>query len=154
MYQTLVQFHSIIRWLLVAGVGYCFLKSIFGLVAKLPYRKLDNIVRSATSGVSHIQLIVGLTLYFKSPLVTYFRTNGSESLRHTDIVFFGVYHVAFMIIAVLLITIGAAKAKRAATDYDTHSQIFWWFGFAVLLIFFAIPWPFSPYASRPYFRMF
>lgn len=154
MYQIFIPIHSLFRWVLVAGVAYCFIKSIIALLVKSPYSKFDNIVRSATSAIAHIQLIIGFILYFKSPLVSYFRTNGSESLRYTDIAFFGVYHITFMVIAILLITIGAAKAKRAATDYDKHNQTFWWFGFAALLIFLAIPWPFSPYVSRPYFRIF
>lgn len=154
MYPTFLSIHSIIRWLLVAGVAYCFLKSIFGLVTKSPYHKLDHIVRSGTSAISHLQIIIGFILYFKSPLVAYFRTSGRESLQYPDIAFFGIYHVSCMVIAILLITIGAAKAKRAATDYAKHHHTFWWFGFAVLLIFLAIPWPFSPYVARPYLRIF
>jgi hypothetical protein len=154
MYQTLIPFHSIIRWLLVTGLAYALIKSIIGLTTKSPYSKLDNIVRSATSAISHIQLIIGFILYFKSPIVSYFREQGSATLRYTDIAFFSVFHIAFMVIAILLITIGAAKAKRAKTDYDKHRQTFWWFGVAALLIFLAIPWPFSPYVSRPYLRLF
>ncbi|HLP53436.1 MAG TPA: hypothetical protein VK151_00325 [Fluviicola sp.] len=154
MYQTLIPFHSIIRWLLVAGVAYCLLKSIIGIATKLPYSKLDNIVRSATSAISHIQLIIGLILYSKSPIVAYFRTRGSGGLRVDDFTFFGIYHIAFMILAILLITIGAAKAKRAVTDFDKHYHTLWWFGFAAVLIFLAIPWPFSPFVSRPYLRFY
>lgn len=154
MYTTLIPFHSIVRWLLVASLAYSLIKSTIGLLAKSPYSKFDNVVRATTSAISHFQLIIGFILYFKSPIVLHLRTTGSEALRFTDIAFFGVYHISFMLLAILLITIGAAKAKRAKTDYDKHRQIFWWFGVATLLIFLAIPWPFSPYVSRPYFRMF
>lgn len=154
MYQTLIPFHSVIRWLLVAGIAYCLFKSIVGLVTKSPYNKLDKFVRSATSAISHIQLIIGFILYFKSPIVSYFRTKGSGSLRIDDFTFFGIYHIAFMILAILLITIGAAKAKRAVTDLDKHYHTLWWFGFAATLIFQAIPWPFSPFVSRPYLRFY
>jgi len=153
MYETLIPFHSLIRWLLLVGLVYCLIKSILGLSAKLPYSKLDNIVRAAISGISHIQIVIGFTLYFKSPIVSYFRANTRQAIHYTDIAFFGVYHIAFMLIAILLITIGAAKAKRAVTDYEKHHKILWWFGIATLLICLAIPWPFSPYTSRPYFRM-
>jgi cbb3-type cytochrome oxidase subunit 3 len=27
-----------------------------------------------------------------------------------------------------------------------------WFTIALIIIFIAIPWPFSPFANRPYFR--
>jgi nitric oxide reductase large subunit len=154
MYQNLLPFHSIIRWLLVACLAHSLIRSIIGLTTKSPYSKSDNIIRSLTSAISHIQLIVGFILYFKSPIVNYFRTTGSEALRYTDIAFFSVYHIALMVIAILLITIGAAKAKRTKTDAEKHKQIVLWFGIAALLIMLAIPWPFSPYVSRPYFRFY
>lgn len=154
MYSTLLPLHSILRWLLVAGLAYSIARSVIGLVAKRPYSRLDSTVRSVTSAVSHVQLIIGFVLYFKSPIVSYFRANGSVSLRYMDIAFFGVYHISLMLIAILMITIGAAKAKRANSDYDKHRQIFWWFGTAVVLILMAIPWPFSPYVARPYLRIF
>lgn len=154
MYQTLLPLHSIIRWLLVIGLLYCIVRSIIGLASKSPYDKLDNFFRGFTSGVSHIQLIIGLVLYFKSPITTYFRSNTAAALGYVDIAFFGVFHISFMIISVLLLTIGASKVKRVKTDSEKHKQILWWFGIATILIFLAIPWPFNPYAPRPYLRTF
>lgn len=154
MFQTLIPFHSIIRWLLVAGLVYSLSKSMIGVVAKSKYSKWDNSILSATSLISQVQLAIGFVLYFKSPLVTYLRTNGSESLRYPDIAFFGIYHILCMILAILLIIIGTAKTKKATTDFEKHKQTLRWFGFATVLIFLAIPWPFSPFVTRPYLRMF
>lgn len=154
MYQILLPLHSIIRWLLVVGILFNLTSSLLGLTSKGTFTKTDNFFRSFTSGISHIQLIIGLLLYFKSPITTYFRNNTSEAIHFVDIAFYGVFHIACMVISVLLITIGAAKAKRANTDLNKHKQIALWFGIATLLILIAIPWPFNPYASRPYFRPF
>ncbi len=154
MYQVLLPLHSLFRWLLVAGVIFSMGRSVWALYAKTGYQPIDRILRSATSGISHVQLIIGLILYVKSPLVTYLRSNPQEALAYMDVAFFGIFHLASMVLAILLITIGAAKAKRAPSDREKYLQVLRWFGLAVLLILVAIPWPFSPYAARPYFRMF
>lgn len=154
MYQILLPLHSIVRWLLVAALLYCLVSSVHGLFAKSRYSKVDNIVRSITAGTSHLQLIIGLLLYFQSPVTTYFRNHTAEAIGYVDIAFFGLFHISFMVIAVLLLTIGASRAKRVKTDQEKHEQILLWFGIAALFMLLAIPWPFSPYAARPYFRSF
>jgi hypothetical protein len=154
MYPYLLSIHSIIRWLLVTGILYALLQAIRGLAGNKPYSKGDNITRSFVSGVSHIQLLLGFTLYMKSPLVAYFRTHTKEAMQYEDMSFFGMYHISMMIVAILLITIGAAKAKRAEGDRGKHRQILIWLGIAAVVIFLAIPWPFSPVVARPYWRGF
>jgi len=154
MYQILLPLHSIVRWLLIAALLFCLLKSINGLIRKSRYGKLDNIFRSITSGVSHLQLIIGIVLYFKSPITTYFRTNTAQAIGYADVTFFGLFHICFMVVSILLLTIGASKAKRAKTDSAKHKQIVLWFGISAVLILLAIPWPFSPYIARPFIRLF
>jgi hypothetical protein len=154
MYELLIPLHSYIRWILLTCLLYSILKSILGLKIRLPYSAFDNTIHLTASIVAHLQLIIGFILYFKSPIVLYLRTIGTEGLSYSDVAFFGVYHITFMVVGILLIIIGTAKAKKALTDKDKHTEIFTWYGFAMLFIVAAIPWPFSPYVSRPYFRMF
>jgi uncharacterized membrane protein AbrB (regulator of aidB expression) len=59
-----------------------------------------------------------------------------------------------MTIAIILITIGAAMAKRETDDKKQYRIIFQYFTIALLLILIAIPWPFSPLAQRPFIREF
>ena len=59
-----------------------------------------------------------------------------------------------MLAALILITIGSALAKRRQTDRDKFMTLLIWFSVGLTLIFLAIPWPFSPFANRPYFRLF
>lgn len=119
-----------------------------------PYTRRDNILRSATSGISHMQLILGMVLYMKSPITKFFMQSPAEGFRYADVTFFSVYHISMMLVSVVLITIGGAKAKRLQQDAAKHKAILIWFGIALLIIFLAIPWPFNPYASRPIFRTF
>jgi len=59
-----------------------------------------------------------------------------------------------MTIAIVLLTIGSSVAKRQQTDRTKFRAMTIWFVLALLVIFAAIPWPFSPLANRPYFRLF
>jgi hypothetical protein len=57
-----------------------------------------------------------------------------------------------MIMAIIIITIGSALAKRKSSDKEKFKTMGLWFSIALIIIFIAIPWPFSPFANRPYFR--
>lgn len=91
-------------------------------------------------------------MYVQSPIVKYFFKNFKEGIENPEIAFFGIFHILLMLSAIILITIGSALAKRKLNDRDKFKTIFLWFSFALIIIFIAIPWPFSPIANRPYFR--
>ncbi|GAA4339005.1 hypothetical protein GCM10023149_49420 [Mucilaginibacter gynuensis] len=59
-----------------------------------------------------------------------------------------------MTVAIILITIGSSAAKRKTTDIAKFKTMTVFFLLALLIIFMAIPWPFSPLANRPYLRSF
>ncbi len=107
---------------------------------------------ATTSGISHIQLIFGFILYFQSPVVQGFWSE--KSFHWTDNLFFGIIHFTLMSVAIVMITIGAALAKRETDDKKRFKIIFQYFAFAFTVILIAIPWPFSPLAQRPFIREF
>jgi len=63
-------------------------------------------------------------------------------------------HITMMLIAIVLITIGSANAKRQPTDQQRFKTMAILFTIALIIIFASIPWQFSPLTSRPYFRTF
>lgn len=154
MYEIALPLHSYLRWLLFACLLYCVVSAVRGVLGKHPYTRLDNIMRSCTSGFSHVQLLLGMVLYMKSPITRFFMNSPAEAWKYLDIAYFSVFHISMMLLSVVLITIGAAKARRMQTDADKHRQILIWFSIAIAIIFIAIPWPWNPYASRPLFRTF
>ena len=154
MYETLLPYHSFIRWLVLAALLYSIVSAVLGVVKGKPYTKLDNVMRSVTSGLSHVQLLIGMTLYMKSPLIKFFFKDTHEGFKYADITFFSLYHISMMMVSVVLLTIGAAKARRKTEAIDKHKTVLFWFGIALLVIFLAIPWPFNPFASRPLLRTF
>lgn len=154
MYSALLFFHSIFRWLVLASLLYALFSAYRGYKSNKAFTKTDNSIRHWTATISHIQLMIGFTLYFISPIVKYFLAQKKEAIQHLDIAFFGFIHISMMLVAVVVITIGSALAKRKPTDKEKFKTILLWFSVALLIIFSAIPWPFSPLANRPYFRAF
>lgn len=154
MHQTLLTTHSIFRWMVLLSLLYSIYTAYSGYRNKKHFSKSDDQIRHWTATISHIQLILGITLYFKSPVVKYAISNTLSSTLFTEHTFFKYIHIALMILSVVLITIGSSIAKRKTLDKDKFQTMLIWFSIALAVIFIAIPWPFSPLVNRPYIRSF
>lgn len=151
MYLTFLTLHSLGRWAVLAGLLLGLFRAYRGWLGQQPFTPFDDTVRHTSATVAHGQLVLGYTLYFTSPLVASFHLRAAKHAPTT--LFFGLQHVALMTVAIVVLTIGSALAKRRATDPAKFRTMALWFTAALLLILVAIPWPFSPWASRPYFRL-
>jgi len=154
MFSTLLALHSLIRWFILISIICSIILAYRGWFGKKQFTKYDNLLRNITVSFAHIQLIIGIWLYFLSPIVDYFLKNFSESLHQTQLRFFGMEHITMMLIGVSLVTIGSSIARRKKTDEEKFKAIAIWYTIALMVIFTSIPWEFSPFTSRPYFRMF
>lgn len=152
MFQTLTFYHSIMRWLVLASIVYAIYRAYRGYSSNAQFSKTDNAVRHWTATIAHIQLLIGIILYTQSPMIKYFWQNFNEAIQNLDLTFFGLLHLILMLTAIILITIGSALSKRKTTDNDKFKTMLVWFSVSLIIIFIAIPWPFSPLANRPYFR--
>ncbi|MES2111777.1 MAG: hypothetical protein V4577_23665 [Bacteroidota bacterium] len=154
MYLILLPLHSLVRWLVLLSLLFAIYRAYRGWLGKTPYNKVDERTRMITTTIAHVQLVIGLWLYFISPIVNYFLHNFKAAVHERVIRFFGMEHITMMLIAITLITIGAAKAKRKTTDADKFKTMAILFTISLLLILSSIPWSFSPLISRPLFRAF
>lgn len=154
MYGWLLFFHSIFRWLVLLSLLYAVARGFAGWSGRRRFTRTDNTIRHVTATIAHTQLMIGYVLYFNSPLIQYFRSNFNEAVREPGLLFFGLIHIILMTLSIVLITIGSAAAKRQETDRGRFRTMAIWFTAALIVIFMAIPWPFSPLANRPYLRLF
>lgn len=152
MYQTLTFLHSTFRWLVLLSLLYSIFRSYKGYFSDRKFSKTDNSVRHWTATIAHVQLILGIILYSQSPIIKYFWNNFNEAKESFDLLFFGLIHIFLMFFSIILITVGSAISKRKPTDKEKFKTMLVWFTIALIIIFIAIPWPFSPFANRPYFR--
>jgi hypothetical protein len=154
MYAPLLALHSLTRWLVLGSLVFAIFRAYRGWLFNKPWLKFDNATRHITATVAHIQLVLGVWLYFISPIVNYFLHNFSTAVHERAIRFFGMEHVTMMLIGITLITIGSAKAKRQTIDIAKFKTMAIWFTIALLVILSSVPWSFSPLISRPNFRPF
>ncbi len=152
MYHTLILYHSVIRWLLAAFLLFAIYRAFNGYISNLAFSKTDNAVRHWTATIAHIQLVIGIILYSQSEVVKYFWKHTHEAIGNGDALFFGLLHILLMLTAIVIITIGSALAKRRTGSREKFRTQLKWFSIGLVVIFIAIPWPFSPFANRPYFR--
>jgi hypothetical protein len=97
-----------------------------------------------------IQLLTGLVLYFfLSPLAHAARANLSAAMRDGDLRYWGVEHLAMMLIAAICLHVGKIKSKRAAGDTARHKAVAIYYGITLLIILAAMPWPFRADIGRP-----
>lgn len=152
MYQTLTFLHSLFRWLVLLSLVYSVFSAFRGYFLRLKFSKTMDSIRHWTATIAHVQLVLGIILYSKSPLVKYFWKNFNEAKTSLDILFFGLIHIALMLFSIVLITIGSALAKRKSTDKEKFATMLLYFSIALIVILLAVPWPFSPLVQRPYIR--
>lgn len=154
MYTVLLLSHSIVRYFVVLSIAYAAFRAIRGWRSKLPFTKSDDTARHLSATFAHIQLMIGYVLYFNSPFIAYFRSHFKEAIQQFDFVFFGTIHITLMTIAIVLITLGSSVAKRHTAPEEKFRTMAVYYLVALVIILCAIPWPFSPLAARPYFRLF
>jgi hypothetical protein len=154
MYSILLATHSLMRWLVLASLLYSLFIAYRGWLYNKLFTKADGVTRLVTTTIAHVQLVIGITLYCVSPVVSYFLHNYSKAVHERQIRFFGMEHITMMVVAITVITIGSSKAKRKTNDLEKFKTMAIWFSIALLIILLSIPWSFSPLTSRPSFRPF
>lgn len=154
MYSTILTIHSLVRWFVLAGLVFALYRSYSGLILKRTFSLFDNRTRHWVATVAHIQLVIGIWLYFVSPIIRYFLNNFGETVSQRAYRFYGMEHSLMMLVAVIFITIGSSSAKRKKLDRLKFKTMAIWFTIALIIILINIPWPFSPMGSRPWLRWF
>ena len=152
MYPTILALHSLVRWFVLVSLLYAIYRAYKGWLSGKKFSLHDNSARYWAVTFSHIQLVLGVWLYFISPIIHYFLHNYRVAVHQREIRFFGMEHGIMMIAAVSILTTGSVKSKQKATDNEKFRTMAIWFSIALVIIFISIPWKFSPFTSRPYFR--
>ncbi|MEX0609257.1 MAG: cytochrome B [Balneolaceae bacterium] len=138
MYNALLHAHSGLRWIVLVLIIWALGQAISGWMGQKEYGKTDRLSALFAMIFTHIQLLIGLVLYFISPKVAFVEGVMADSVMR----FYTVEHILLMVIAIALITVGFSTAKRTADDVARHKKIAVYYGIGLLLILISIPWPF------------
>lgn len=154
MYATLLTLHNLVRWVFLIVFLITLYRSWRGWKRRREFLPIDNTLRSLTVTLVHIQMVIGVYLYFKSPFVDFFYKNFSAAVKDRTTRYFGMEHIFMMILAVIFITIGGSKARRRHKPGEKFKAMAVWFTIALVILLVSVPWPFSPLTARPWFRWF
>ena len=136
MYETIKNVHSILAY---AALGLLLLASfnaIFGLTSKKIFKDKDLRLSLFTLIICHIQLLIGLVLYFVSPLGADQLGNMKDAaMRLTSL-----EHPLINIIALALITIGWSKHKKEESNNGKFKKIAVFYTLGLVLILSRLPW--------------
>lgn len=132
--------HSILRYLILLSIIYCVFSSWRGWKKKLQFTKRPALL---TMSLADVQLLIGIYLALVNMMnLTYNLDRPRRILKAPFEVRFTILeHPVMMLLAIMLIHIGYAKSKRAATDAGKYKTIFIFYLIALLIILAAIPWP-------------
>ena len=144
MYEGLKHAHSGLRWIFLAFIIYTVANAFIKWRNGSSYQEGDRKASLFTFILSHIQLLIGLVLYFISPKVG---TMSAEVMREPVARFFTVEHLTMMLLGIILISIGYSKAKKATESSQKFKTTFIFFGIGLLLILSRIPWPWQQYGA-------
>lgn len=141
MYNTVNLLHSYWAYLVLLILIFATLNSLVKFFGKKEFHAKDFRLTLFTLIVSHIQLLIGIVLYFVSPRFSLFNEMGmGEIMKDSVNRLYLIEHPIINIIAVTLITIGYSKHKKKLTSISKFKTIAIFYSFALVLFLSRIPW--------------
>lgn len=143
--------HSFLRWAILLAGLWAVIRSLKGVTGKTPFTAADSKAGLFFMIFCDLQLVVGLILFFMSPLSKSGISDMGAAMKNPMLRFFTVEHETMAIIAIALVHIGKSKIKKAATDAQKHKLGLIFFGLALVVILALIPWPFREALGKGWF---
>ena len=140
MYLFIQKFHSGWAYLVLILLVVTVLNAVRGFFSKKEFGANDRKIALITLIFCHIQLLVGLVLYFQSPigfnLIQSVGMSGLDAASRLT----AVEHPFTNIIALTLITIGWSRHKKLELSAAKFKSFMVFYGIGLILILSMIPW--------------
>lgn len=136
MYNFVQKFHSGWAYLALLLLVIVVFNSFTGWFSKREFTKKDRLIALAGLIATHIQLVIGFIIYFISP-------KGLQSfgqMEDADLRLTSLEHPLVNILAIVLITIGWSRHKKAVASDLKFKSVFVFYMLGLVLILIRIPW--------------
>ena len=133
-YGIFKELHSGFRYIVFILVLLAIIQSLLGWLGRKPYTEVNRKINLFALISAHTQLLIGIVLYFLSPLVQF----SSSTMKNATMRYFTVEHWVMMLIAIILITIGHSKSKKIILLEGKHKTVAIYYSIAFLVIIGAI----------------
>jgi predicted acyltransferase len=139
MYTGLQHLHSGIAYLALLSLIIVIVLMLVGALTGRPFTEKDRKIAMIAFIFAHIQLLVGLILYFVSPLGFSLLTSG-EAMSDPAARLTALEHPLINIIAIIVISVGYIRAKKMTVSRSRFRSIYMMYAIGLLLILSRIPW--------------
>ncbi len=141
MYNTILTLHSYWAYLTILILALAVINALIGYTGNKEYKfHKDLRINLFALIFSHIQLLLGLVLYFVSPRFAQWSEIGGEVMSNSLLRQLLVEHPFTNILAIILITIGWSKHKKIEASKKKFGKIALFYGLGLLLILSRIPY--------------
>lgn len=140
MYAPLLHTHWLFAVLVLLLTAFSLIRTAAASASKSAFGNLDNKLSLFVLIAAHIQLLVGVALYFTSPVHGAAAFSTGEVMSNPEYRFYAVEHLSVNIIAIVLLTIGRSGLKRKTTDAAKFKHLLIFFGLGFLLLLSRVPW--------------
>ncbi len=134
MYNGLLFTHSYLRYIILILLVVVIIASLAGLLGRKPYTSTDNKLGLFLFIGTHLQLLLGLILFFVSPVVQF----SGEAMKNPETRYWLVEHNTAMLIAIIFITIARTTSKKMTEARAKHRRMFLFNLIALVIIIVAI----------------
>ena len=140
MYNILKTVHSYWAFFVLTILFIAILNSLIRIISKKSFNSTD--LRISLFGLifSHIQLLIGLILYFISPWFDQWSSLGMGVMKNNESRLYLVEHPITNILAIFFITIGWSLNKKQSESSKKFLRISLFYGFGYILLLSRIPW--------------
>ncbi len=142
MYNGTLFIHSWLRWVVLVLAIVVIVRSFMGWFGSKSYTASDNRLAVFFIASMHLQLVLGLILYFiYSPVgLSAFDAGMGAVMKNSALRFWAVEHLVTMILAVVLAQVGRTRAKKAVAALKKHRNMAIFTTISILLVLSRIPW--------------
>ncbi|MDO7171037.1 hypothetical protein [Mariniflexile sp. AS56] len=140
MYDVVLKLHSYWAYLVFIVLIIAVVNALLKVFGDKEYEPKDFRIALFTLIVSHIQLLIGIILYFVSPRFDLWAEMGGEVMKNSIARLYLVEHPFVNIIAIALITIGYSKHKKKLTSQAKLKPIAIFYSLGLVLLLSRIPW--------------
>lgn len=140
MYTILQNAHSGWAYLVLIILTVATINSLVSLSRKREFGNKDFSLALLTLIATHIQLLMGIILYFISPYFQAWSEGMGEVMGNSTLRLFLVEHPFVMILATTLITIGYSKHKKQRTSQGKFKKLSIFYTIGLILVLSRLPW--------------
>ena len=139
MYTGLQHTHSGLAYLALLALVLVIIWALVGALSGRDFQEKDRKIALIAFILCHIQLLVGLILYFVSP-IGFSLLSGGGAMADTTARLTALEHPLINILAIVLISVGFIRAKKLENSTAKFRSIYMMYAVGLVLILSRIPW--------------